>query len=265
MTAPLLGYEFVASMSKRLYRVKRGDQHFLLKTYEAAPPAAVVRSMKLQGPWVAEVREIGLFDSRHAVVSEWVEGTELSSLLGAGALPPLAALHTAFQVARALSTAHELEDGALLHGALDCSHVLCRDDGAVKVCNFGGGARRDGLLRAHRGFVAPEVLAGGEADVLTDVYACGALAYLLMTGKTPAEAALSNRGVVPPPSRLHPGVDEALDAPLLELVAADPAERAISVRSLTGAIDRYAEQMDLELGPEPLAELIASAARARAA
>ncbi len=260
-----MGYDFVTSLSKRLYRVKRGDEHFLLKTYEAPPPEAVQRAAKLEGPWVAELREVGLFDSRHALVSEWVEGADLSALLGRELLPQPIALHVAFQVARALSAAHELEDGALLHGALDCSHVLCREDGAVKVCNFGGGARRDGLLRAHRGFVAPEALAGGEADVLSDVYACGALAYLLLTGKTPAEAALTNRGEVPAPSRLQPGLDEPLDATLLELVAADPGERAISLRGLTGAIDRYTESMDLELGPEPLAELMASAARARAA
>ncbi|MBL8955018.1 MAG: protein kinase [Myxococcaceae bacterium] len=265
MTALLLGYDFVTAVSKRLYKVRRGNEHFLLKTYEAQPPEAIARASKLQGPWVAELRDIGLFDTRHAVVSEWVEGIELSGLLGQGALPQPVALHIAFEVARALTAAHELDDGAMVHGALDPSHVLLRQDGAVKVCNFGGGVRRDGLLRAHRGFVAPEVLAGGEADVLSDVYACGALVYLLLTGKTPAEAALSNRGVVPPPSRLQPGLDDSLDATLLELIASDPAERAISVRGLTGAIDTYTEDMELELGPEPLAELMASMARARAA
>ena len=255
------GYEVESQLKKGLYVARRGKSRFTVKTFEGVPPAAVTAALKLRGPWVAEVREIGMLDTRHAVVREFVDGQPLSELVavnGPRLSQPLA-LHVAFQVARALTAAHELDDGALLHGALDLTHVLCGKDGAVKVCNFGGGSTRDGRLRAHPGFVPPEVLGGEVADLLTDVYACGALAYLLLTGKTPAEAALTNGGIVPAPSKLNPGLGDGLDAALLEMTAADPAERAFSVRSLTAAIDEYAEELDLELDGAELARLMASA------
>src|SRR4051794_10368844 len=181
MRALLSGYEVVTQLSKRLYVARRGASRFVLKTFETEPPAAVESATRLTGPWVAEVREVGLFDTRHAAVAEWVDGVPLSELVAAsrdaGRLSQSLALYVSFQVARAVTAAHELDDGALLHGALDLTHVLCASDGAVKVCNFGGGAMRGQRLRAQPGFVAPEVMGGGAADVLSDVYACGALAY----------------------------------------------------------------------------------------
>lgn len=262
MSTPLSGYEIVTQLANRLYLARRGNQRVVLKTFEAEPPAALTAALKLKGPWVAEVREVGLLDTRHALVREWVDGEPLSALVAASSdgprLPQPVALHLAFQVARALTAAHELDEGVLVHGALDLTHVLCGKDGAVKVCNFGGGAMRQGRLRAQPGFVAPEVLGGGVADVLSDVYACGALAYLMLTGRTPAEAALSRGGGVPAPSKLNPALGDGLDSALLEMLAADPAERSFSVRTLSAAIDAYAEELELELDAGELMALVST-------
>lgn len=258
MSNVLEGYEVESQVKKGLYVARRGSSRFAVKTFEAEPPATMKAALKLSGPWVAEVREVGMLDTRHALVREWVDGMPLSELVAANGprLTQTLALQIAFQVARALTAAHELEDGAVIHGALDLTHVLCGKDGAVKVCNFGGGTVRDGRLRAHPGFVPPEVMGGEVADMLTDVYACGALAYLLLTGRTPGEASLTNGGTVPAPSKLNPGLGDGLDAALLEMVAGDAAERSISTRILTAAIDRYAEELDLELDGAELAAMV---------
>jgi hypothetical protein len=256
---PLFGYRVERQLAPRIYLGSHGAERVVLKTLRGEGPASIERTLKLDGPWVARVRKLGLFDSRPALVIDWVDGVPLSLLVMERIAQPLA-LHIAFNVARAVSVAHELDDGALLHGALDLTHVLCGRDGAVKVCSFGGGTMRDGRMRAQRGFVAPEVFAGEPPDILTDVYACGALAYLLLTGRTPAEAALTSPGGAPPaPSRLHPGLDESLDAPLLEAVAFDPADRAFSTRALTHAIDRYTEELDVVLDPAELAAAVEKA------
>jgi serine/threonine protein kinase len=260
MSTPLEGYEVETQLAKGLYVARRGPERFVVKTFEAEPPPGMLAALRLKGPWVAEVRDVGLIDTRQALVSEWVDGLPLSELVAAAPDGPRLslplALYVSFQVARALTAAHELEGGALIHGALDLTHVLCARGGAVKVCNFGRDARRDGRLRPQAGFVAPEVLGGGAPDVLSDVYACGALAYLVVTGKTPSEAALLFGGNVPPPSRLSPGIDAGLDATLLEMVAVDPGERAFSVRALSAAIDRYAEGLELELDGTELDEML---------
>lgn len=269
MSTLLEGYEVEGQLGKGLYLVRKGQQRFTVKTFTGEPPSSMTKAMKLLGPWVAEVRDVGMLDTRHALVSEFVDGMPLGRLISqseGGRVSQSLALYISFQVARALTAAHELEEGAVLHGAIDLTHVLLGRDGSVKVCNFGGGAVRDQRLRAQAGFVAPEVLGGNAFDVLGDVYACGSLAYFLLTGKTPGEAALTRGGgSVPAPSVLNPGLSDALDEAVLSMVAADPAERAFSARVLTAAIDKYAEELELELDPMELSERVADLVEPRLA
>jgi serine/threonine-protein kinase len=258
MSTVLDGYELETQLGKGLYVARRGPERFVVKTFEAEPPPSMAAAMKLKGPWVAEVRDVGLLHTRHALVSDWVDGVSLSQLVAAAPDGPRLAvaegLYVASWVARALTAAHELEGGALIHGALDLTHVLCGRDGTVKVCNFGRELKREGRLRAHPAFVAPEVLAGGTLDVLSDVYACGALAHLLLTGTTPLEVALAHGGRPPPSSKLNPGIDAALR----EMLAIDPGERAFSVRPFAAAIDRCAHELRLELTGALIAQRVAS-------
>jgi serine/threonine protein kinase len=247
-----------------VHLARRGERRVALKAFDPSQAQpGIEAALRLAGPWVAGICDVGLFGDRLAVVSEWVDGVPLSRLVAGaarhGRLPQEAALHLGFQVCRALTAAHELADGALVHGALDLSHVLCGRDGAVKVCGFGGPVSRAGRLRAHRGFAAPEVLGGDGADVLSDVWAAGALVYFLLTGSTPSEAALGGDGAVPVPSALNPGLDDGLDTPLLAALCEDPCDRAHSARLLSAAIDRYAESLELELDPSALAALVTSA------
>ncbi|MBI3181034.1 MAG: protein kinase [Myxococcales bacterium] len=272
--SPLSGYALVAQVSRgvgtTVYRGATGEgARVAVKLFDEAllseQMPGVARARRLSAPTAVEVLDVGKVDGRLAVVSEWVDGASLAELLAelgkTGVRLPLSvALRIVAEVARALVAAHELEGGALAHGALEPRHVLCAWDGSVKVCGFGGPARRGRGLRAERAYVAPEVRRGESVDVLSDVYSVGALAYHLVTGLTPVQAAvrmpLSSTAVAPLPSRLNPGLDSSLDEPILDALDRDPGLRPHSMRALCGQLDRCFEELGLEQTPSELAQLV---------
>jgi hypothetical protein len=108
---------------------------------------------------------------------------------------------------------------------------------ALKLMDFGLmepiGARSRGDLYGTPSFVAPEVVRGAAMDGRADLFALGALAYWLLTGQRPfaSESIIASAKMAetppPPPSQLaEPGtLPPALDQLVLELCAANPAER----------------------------------------
>jgi serine/threonine-protein kinase len=68
------------------------------------------------------------------LILEWVEGRTLAEVIEDGPLPPAQALEFARQVADALEAAH---DAGVVHRDLKPANIKLRDDGAVKVLDFG--------------------------------------------------------------------------------------------------------------------------------
>lgn len=100
-------------------------------------------------------------------------------------------------VLSALAHAHA---NLIVHRDIKPSNVLVREDGQVKLLDFGiakllahdTDAPAATLLTIDGGgaltpyFAAPEQVAGGDVTTATDVYAAGVLLYLLLTGQHPA-------------------------------------------------------------------------------
>jgi hypothetical protein len=104
-------------------------------------------------------------------------------------------------------------------------------------------------------YMAPEQLREGGADERTDVYALGVIAYELLTGTVPFEAAtplevLSRvlRDQPQPPRRTPRGanVSPDMEALIMRCLAKDPAERYQSAESLGDALTEVAH-------PQPMA------------
>jgi eukaryotic-like serine/threonine-protein kinase len=93
--------------------------------------------------------------------------------------------------------------------------------------------RRAGAIGGTLGFVAPEVLVGGSKPTpAADVYAIGALLWVLLTGRLPgAGDALFDDG----------GVREAIAAICRRCLAAEPDERFPSADAVVGALEQVGE------------------------
>ncbi|MEX2016060.1 MAG: protein kinase [Candidatus Hydrogenedentales bacterium] len=142
----------------------------------------------------------------HALVMELVEGEDLSDRIRRGPIPLDEALPIARQIAEALEAAHE---AGIVHRDLKPANVKVRDDGTVKVLDFGLAKAFDPASRLHesspgvsqsptitspaltmRGvilgtaaYMAPEQAKGKAVDKRADIWAFGCVLYEMLTGE----------------------------------------------------------------------------------
>jgi Tol biopolymer transport system component len=182
------------------------------------------------------------------LVMEFCEGEPLSDRLGRGALPLDQALAYAAQIADALDTAHRT---GIVHRDLKPANVMVTKTG-VKLLDFGLAEQRVGPLEpgwsdaatrttplmpsgAVLGtlqYLAPEQLEFKEADERTDIFACGAVIYEMVTGRkafdgeTQASVMAAIMGQTPPSLRaLSPDAPPALEHVVETCLAKDPDKR----------------------------------------
>ena len=159
----------------------------------------------LNHPNIAHIH--GLEDSGgvRALVMELVEGEDLAQRLTRGAIPIEEALPIAKQIADALEAAHEQ---GIIHRDLKPANIKVREDGTVKVLDFGLAKLVDptapsnphlttsptittpamtqaGMILGTAAYMSPEQAKGRPADKRSDVWAFGAVLYEMLTGQRP--------------------------------------------------------------------------------
>jgi len=152
----------------------------------------------LNHPNIAQIYGFEDSGTTHALVLELVEGRTLADRLQRGALPVPEALAIARQIADALEAAH---DAGVIHRDLKPANVVLKDDGTVKVLDFGlaksiaadsdGGAEstmtspatESSRILGTASYMSPEQARGTPVDKRADVWAFGVLLYELLTGK----------------------------------------------------------------------------------
>ena len=143
-----------------------------------------------------------------ALVMELVEGPTLAERLQFGALPLDEALSIARQIAEALEAAHEQ---GVIHRDLKPANLKVRDDGTVKVLDFGlakaletadgrghvadglansptitSPARTiEGVILGTAAYMSPEQAKGKPVDKRADLWAFGCVVFEMLTGDRP--------------------------------------------------------------------------------
>ena len=145
----------------------------------------------LDHPNVVPLYEAGEEDGTVYIVTRWVEGTELGTLLhDQGPLDPVRAARTTAQIAAALEVAHEK---GLVHRDVKPSNVILTPEDHVYLTDFGLAKRAEtapGLTAVDQmlgtvDYVAPEQIEGSEPDARGDVYALGCVLFETLTGEPP--------------------------------------------------------------------------------
>ena len=121
---------------------------------------------------------------------EFVNGRTLEQLLRQGKDFTVAeTVDIGNQLCHALTAVH---DAGLLHRDIKSQNVMLADGGRVVLMDFGAGWDVNRSSRAALAgtplYLAPEVLAGGEPTIRSDIYALGVLLYHLLTGSYPVAA-----------------------------------------------------------------------------
>jgi serine/threonine-protein kinase len=100
-----------------------------------------------------------------------------------------------------------------------------------------------GLADEELHYVAPELMTGQTADVRSDVFTMGVLAYEMATAALPYEGttlpALLGamlRGRVRDPRERQPSLPETASAAIAKALSPDPGERYASARALAAAM-----------------------------
>ncbi|MBL4848584.1 MAG: protein kinase [Planctomycetes bacterium] len=175
---------------------------------------------------------------------EWVDGIDLAALLEReGSLSPQRALSAVADVLEALTYAHARD---VLHRDIKASNVLVEGSGRMKLSDFGlaraiDGTRvtRPGSVLGTPAYMAPELAEGGDASVVTEVYAVGVLLHELLAGATPfkGETALAvlhqHINATPPPLE---GVSAKVQAIVARALAKRPGERYASATDMRDAV-----------------------------
>ena len=143
------------------------------------------------------VHEVGEWQGRHFIVTEFIDGITLRTRMRRRRLPLADALDIAAQIAGALSAAH---GAGIVHRDIKPENVMLRPDGLVKILDFGIAkfgavselSRREALVKTSPGeiigtaaYMSPEQARGQPVDARTDIWSLGAILYEMVTHRLP--------------------------------------------------------------------------------
>ncbi len=184
-------------------------------------------------PGMAAALAAGVQGTTPYLAQEYVAGEALDAALRQFGPPPSnETLTTLRRVAEALDRA---AGDAIHHGTLHPRDILISDGGEARVIDLGvaQALMRSGLrVPVRRPYSAPERAVEGDWNGAADIYALGAIAFELITGRR-----LAGPGR---PDVSSPGISEASANALAEALARaldpDPAQRFPSATDLVDAI-----------------------------
>src|ERR1700754_556605 len=197
--------------------------------------------VSIRHPNVVRVYGAGAKDGRLYVTMQYVEGSDLATLLKRGRLAPPVAASLIAQVADALDAAHARgivhrdvkPANVLIEGSGEAMHCILTDFGLMKNVNASAAPlTKAGSFLGSCDYAAPEQLLGERIDARVDVYALGCVLYQAVTGQVPfprsvsAATMLAHMDEPPPAVSAHaPDAPRGLDAVVQTAMAKDPDER----------------------------------------
>jgi serine/threonine protein kinase/Flp pilus assembly protein TadD len=255
---------------------------------------------RLKHPHIAQLIDAGVSEAGQPyLVLEYVEGEPIDRWCDGQALDVPGRLRLFLDVLAAVAHAHS---NLVVHRDLKPSNVMVSKEGRVKLLDFGIAKLLDAesgaatLLTRDAGhaftpaFAAPEQILGESVSTATDVYALGALLYLLLSGRHPAggpgtkpaemlRAILETDPVRPSdgvtdsrvakergttPERLRRELRGDLDTIVAKALKKRPEERYASVTALGEDLRRYLAEEPILARPDSLAYRAAKFARRNA-
>jgi serine/threonine protein kinase len=251
----------------KLLRAEVADDEDRIRRFVQEAKAASA----LNHPNILTVHEIGTFQNSRFIATEFVKGRTLHECLLLEQLTLSETLDVALQVAAALSAAH---GAGIVHRDIKPENIMLRDDGLVKVLDFGlaklsrseaqaaGGAASDeeaqtrlqhqtrpGAVMGTVLYMSPEQARGKEVDARSDIWSLGVVLYEMIAGRTPFAAETMNDSIVailtknPPP--LEGNTPAELQRIIRKSLQREADERYQTIKDLQLDLKNLRRELDL--------------------
>jgi serine/threonine-protein kinase len=221
---------------------------------------------RLRHPNILEVFDFSAEDAAEAyLVTEYIRGETLREFLSKQALqPPEVAAMVVYALSGALAHAH---DAGVLHRDLKPENVMLREDGTLKLMDFGIAKILDrdekmtmtGALVGSPAHMAPEIIEGEEAGTSADVFSLGTMLYLFATGSLPFSGPNTTAtlrrildGLYTDPRQLMPTVSDELAQIIARCLQRAPGDRFADAGELRDALSELLTGLGLDRPHEEL-------------
>ena len=214
----------------------------------------------LNHPNIAAIYGMEEAEGTRALVLELVEGPTLADRISKGPIPLDEVLPIAKQIAEALEAAHE---AGVIHRDLKPANIKVREDGTVKVLDFGlakafdpnpegdpsqsptltAAATQMGVILGTAAYMSPEQARGQTVDRRADVWAFGAVLYEMLAGRRAFEGEDVSDTLVsvfrddPDWSRLSADVPARVRQAIQVCLQKDPKQRVRDVAAVRLAME----------------------------
>ena len=141
---------------------------------------------------IVQVYELKEYENFCYIVMEYLEGESLKSIISnKKPLSPLSKLEIVRQIATGIAYAHSK---GVIHRDLKPANIFIRDDGVVKILDFGVAKLKTsdmtakGVILGTISYMAPEQLRGADVDERSDIFSIGAIMYEMFSYQKPFNA-----------------------------------------------------------------------------
>lgn len=194
-------------------------------------------STALSHPNIVDIYDVGEDKGKHYIVMEYIRGKTLKQLINQrGALCKEEAMDIMKQLISATMEAHRK---GIIHRDIKSQNVIVKDDGTIKMLDFGI-ALAQGALQLTQSdsvmgsvhYLAPELARGESASNQSDIYSLGIVFYELLTGELPFQAdapvqvALKHmRNDIPSVREFNPSLPQSLENIVIKATVKNKAYR----------------------------------------
>jgi serine/threonine-protein kinase len=239
----------------------------------------------LNHPNILTIYEVDQQNGIHFIVSEFVDGPNLRERLRTGPIEPKEAVAIAVQITAALHAAHSV---GVTHRDIKPENVMVREDGLVKVVDFGiaklveppsgenpglqnetaNFTTQPGMVVGTARYMSPEQVRGVTVDGRSDIFSLGAVLYEMVSGRAPFDGATHSDVLAeilktdpPPLERVAPAAPSGLSRIISTAMTKEREGRYQTAREMLTALQTL--QREMELGTDGHAPQAGVPARSR--
>ena len=225
---------------------------------------------KLNHPNILTIFEAGVDQGTPFIATEFIEGETVRVRLARARMDIREALDIAIQAGSALSAAHQ---AGIIHRDIKPENIMLRDDGYVKVLDFGLAKLTErhqptintqastivtsdtdpGVVMGTVNYLSPEQARGLDLDARTDVFSLGIVLFEMVAGRAPFDGLSSSDLIAailtrepPPLARFEPSAPNELQRIVAKSLRKDREERYQTIKDLLIDLKNLREEQAFE-------------------